>query len=73
MLQLRLPLLSALLLESLLLFASCGALVECRSSAHHSDVAFDVATGGYHDIAVIVSPALNREECPQILHDIKVK
>ena len=55
----------------LLLFVLSGEAV-CKSRGHFSGVGFDFATGGYRDVAVIVSPELSRAECPQILDDVKV-
>ena len=54
-----------------LLFVLSGEAV-CKSRGHFSGVGFDFSTGGYHDVAVIVSPELSRAECPQILDDVKV-
>ena len=55
-----------------LLFVLSGHEAVCKSRGHFSGVGFDFATGGYHDVAVIVSPELSRAECPQILDDVKV-
>ena len=33
---------------------------------------FNVDTGGYEDVVVVVSPELSANSCPQILHNIKV-
>jgi hypothetical protein len=57
----------SLLIVFLVCICISGAV--CRNSG----VGFDVATGGYSDVAVILSPQLNRVECPQILQDVKVK
>ena len=56
-----------------LLFVLSGHEAVCKSRGHFSGVGFDFATGGYHDVAVIVSPELSRAECPQILDDVKVR
>ena len=56
-----------------LLFVLSGhEAVWCKSRGHFSGLGFDFATGGYRDVAVIVSPELSRAECPQILDDVKV-
>ena len=55
-----------------LLFVLSGHEAVCKSRGHFSGVGFDFGTGGYHDVAVIVSPELSRAECPQILDDVKV-
>ena len=57
---------------ALLVLSCCVTGAVCKSRGHFSGVGFDFSTGGYHDVAVIVSPELNRAECPQILDDIKV-
>ena len=46
---------------------------KCLLNCTPAGVGFDFATGGYHDVAVIVSPELSRAECPQILDDVKVR
>ena len=63
---------SAALLTCGLILSCCVSVAVCKSRGHFSGVGFDFSTGGYHDVAVIVSPELNRAECPQILDDIKV-
>ena len=58
---------------SAVVLLACGLSgAVCKSRGHFSGVGFDFSTGGYHDVAVIVSPELNRAECPQILDDVKV-
>lgn len=46
----------------------------CPASCHtHSGLTFDPESGGYHDVAVILSPELDKSECPQILENVKVR
>ena len=60
--------------SSVALLVVCGlsGSALCKSRGHFSGVGFDFSTGGYRDVAVIVSPELSRAECPQILDDVKV-
>ena len=42
------------------------------SSYGRKHVTLDVVSGGYSDISVLVSPQLDRKDCPQILDNVKV-
>ena len=68
--RLKLTMASAASIALVFVCGLSGAV--CKSRGHFSGVGFDFSTGGYHDVAVIVSPELNRAECPQILDDVKV-
>ena len=68
----RLKLTTASAASAVVLLACGLSGAVCKSRGHFSGVGFDFSTGGYHDVAVIVSPELSRAECPQILDDVKV-
>lgn len=43
------------------------------ASLSRSHVTYDGLTGGYKEVSVILDPQLDKQECPQILANVKVR